>query len=101
MQPTPREETETAAVLAELRQLRTSRGISQREIAEAMGIPQPNFNRLENGRYVPRMSTLQVWARALGYKVVFTLEKEAVSMDAIDAALAEIGVHPVDGVYEL
>lgn len=70
-----------------LKALRIGKGISQRAIAAEMGMAQGNYQRLESGKYVPKMSTIQIWARALGCKVHFTLLRDD---EALEDALDEI-----------
>lgn len=83
MRPTLQEAADIEAVMRELKALRESKGISQREIAEVMGLTQGNYSRLERGEYVPKMSTLQVWARALGQKVVFHVQPDTGETDRL------------------
>lgn len=47
----------------QLRDLRKSRDLSQREVADAIGLPQSNLSRIENGR---QRLNLTVLARMLG-----------------------------------
>lgn len=70
-----------------LKELRIQKGISQRAVAEAMGVQQGNYQRLESGKYAPKMTTIQIWARALGYKINFTLLRDE---DALESALDEL-----------
>lgn len=70
-----------------LKTLRIQKGISQREIAAEMGMAQGNYQRLESGKYAPKMTTIHIWARALGCKIHFTLLRDE---DALDASLDEI-----------
>ena len=53
----------------EIRSLRTERGLSQRELAERMGVSQSVVGRLEAGGVEPRLSTLDRVARALGVEL--------------------------------
>jgi HTH-type transcriptional regulator/antitoxin HipB len=50
----------------EVRRLRSERGLSQRELAERMGVSQSVVARLEAGGVEPRLTTLDRVARALG-----------------------------------
>lgn len=63
-----------------LRDLRKSRDLSQREVADAIGLPQSNLSRIENGK---QRLNLTVLARMLGtyqtsIQEFFTREEEAV-----------------------
>lgn len=68
---------EERAILDALKDLRKKKGMSQREVAELMGMAQGNYNRLENGKYTPRLSTIILWARVLGHKIELTFDSEA------------------------
>jgi len=52
-----------------LRQLRVSRGLSQRQLAEVVGVSQPNLSAYEHDRRVPTMDTLNKIAVACGYQL--------------------------------
>jgi transcriptional regulator with XRE-family HTH domain len=52
-----------------LRRLRTSRGLSQPELAAVSGIDQPNISAIENGRRVPSVETLNRLVVACGYEL--------------------------------
>jgi DNA-binding XRE family transcriptional regulator len=49
----------------QLDELRQSRHITQHELAEALGVHQPNVSRLENADD-PKLSTLRAYVEALG-----------------------------------
>ncbi len=53
----------------EVRRLRIEAGLSQRELAERMGVTQSVIARLEAGGVEPRLSTLDLVAQALGVEV--------------------------------
>ena len=48
---------------------RIKRGLSQAQIADFLGLPQPNVSRWERGRTAPSYSTLYEIASALGVSV--------------------------------
>ncbi len=54
---------------ARVRQEREGRGWSLAELARRTGIQPPNLSRLENGKHVPSLDTLQRVADALGVRV--------------------------------
>jgi DNA-binding XRE family transcriptional regulator len=65
-----RVEREKIKVLAEilsyqLDELRQSRNVTQSELADSLGIHQPNVSRLESGQD-PKLSTLRAYVAALG-----------------------------------
>lgn len=53
-----------------LRYCRRQAGLSQRDLAAKLGVPQPAIARIESGRVVPRVDTLMLMINACG----FTLE---------------------------
>ncbi len=48
---------------------RRRKNITQKELAEATGITQPDISRLENGRGNPSLRTLNVLAKGLGMRL--------------------------------
>lgn len=52
-----------------LRMLRNAMGITQKQLAEAAGLSRPAYIRIESGKTMPRVSTLQSIARALDVKL--------------------------------
>lgn len=59
---------------------RRSQGLTQYDMIERLGTSQAQISKFENGLSTFRFTTLQRWARALGYRVELTL----VSMDEIE-----------------
>jgi transcriptional regulator with XRE-family HTH domain len=53
-----------------LRQLRTSREMTQAQLAETTGISQPNLSAYENGRREPTLDVLNRIVVACGYQLV-------------------------------
>lgn len=49
--------------------LRLEDGLTQREAARRMGVPQSNLNRVEQGGTDMRLSTLQKFAHGYGFRV--------------------------------
>jgi DNA-binding XRE family transcriptional regulator len=49
--------------------LRQSSGLTQREFAQRVGIKQPQLARLESGKQLPKLDTLQKLAAGAGYTV--------------------------------
>lgn len=65
-----RSETEIAqSVAARIRQERKIRGWRQQDLAEVTQIARPNVARLESGRRMPKISTLQKIAVAMGLRM--------------------------------
>ncbi len=53
-----------------VRRVRTSRGLSQSELAEVAGVPQPNLSAIENDRRMPSADTLNKILVACGYQLM-------------------------------
>lgn len=60
-------------VARELIAARTRAGLSQAELAERMGTSQPTIARLESGRTLPSLRTLERYANATGSRAVVKL----------------------------
>jgi DNA-binding XRE family transcriptional regulator len=61
-------------IARELIAARTRAGLSQAQVAERMGTSQSTIARLESGRTLPSLRTLDRYARATGSKAVLRLE---------------------------
>lgn len=53
-----------------LRKIRTSRGLSQAQLSETVGISQPNLSAYENDRRTPTIDVLNRYLVACGYQLV-------------------------------
>ena len=62
------------AVARELIAARTKAGLTQADVAERMGTTQSTVARLEGGKAVPSMRSLQRYAQAVGCRAVVRLE---------------------------
>ncbi|MEY6433822.1 helix-turn-helix transcriptional regulator [Thioalkalicoccus limnaeus] len=62
------------AIARELIAARTRAGLSQAQVAERMGTSQSTIARLESGRALPSLRTLDRYARATGSRTVVRLE---------------------------
>jgi ribosome-binding protein aMBF1 (putative translation factor) len=56
-----------------LREARTSKKLTQEQLAKLAGTRQPNIARLESGRVLPHLDQLAKIARALGMRLELTL----------------------------
>jgi DNA-binding XRE family transcriptional regulator len=56
----------------QLRAWREARGATQRQLAERLGMAQPNLARLEGGAVAPTLTTLALLAERLGVRVTIT-----------------------------
>ena len=52
-------------VIEQLKQVRESRKISQRELSKRCGVPQKTISRIESGVDIPKLSTLSKISEAL------------------------------------
>ena len=57
-----------------IREAREAAGLSQRELADRMGMAQPNLVPLERGRKSPTVRTLEKMADALGCDLVISFQ---------------------------
>jgi DNA-binding XRE family transcriptional regulator len=64
------------AIARELIAARARAGMSQAEVAQRMGTSQSTVARLESGRTLPSLRTLQRYARATGSRAVVRLETQ-------------------------
>ncbi|MGY0063838.1 helix-turn-helix domain-containing protein [Streptomyces sp. LZ34] len=63
---TPPEETTTHTWGTFLKEARRSRGMSQRELARALGVSQARIAQIENGASTPQIDTMAAYITALG-----------------------------------
>ncbi len=63
--PAIREEDEGIQVAAAVRDLRHVRNLSQRQLAGRMGVPRTYISKIENGKAMPTLSSLDRLAKAL------------------------------------
>jgi transcriptional regulator with XRE-family HTH domain len=63
--PTPGVKDEGPQVAAAVRDLRHVRNLSQRQLAARMGVPRTYISKIENGKAMPTLSSLDRLARAL------------------------------------
>jgi transcriptional regulator with XRE-family HTH domain len=54
---------------------RRSAALTQRQLAERSGIPQPTIARIESGKQMPRADTLDRLLRACGWELDMTLRR--------------------------
>lgn len=82
-----------------IREKRTEKGLSQRELANAAGISNAEISRLEAGkRKASSPAVLKAIAKALNVPVEVLLEKSGIIEEgkrAVDKALGEIGDMPL------
>jgi putative transcriptional regulator len=61
-----------------VKELRTVRGWTQQELADAVGVSRQSINSIERQRYEPSLALALVFARVFGYSTdeIFTLEEK-------------------------
>ena len=67
-------QAEEFALTRELIAARTQAGLTQADVAERMGTTQSTVARLEGGKALPSMRSLQRYAQAVGCRAVVRLE---------------------------
>jgi putative transcriptional regulator len=67
------------AIRNRVRELRTARGWTQQELAEAVGVSRQSINSIERDRYVPSLLLALLFARAFDCRTdeIFTLGDDA------------------------
>ena len=67
----------TPTVQHRVKELRTSRGWTQQELADAVGVSRQSINSIECNRYVPSLQLALEFAEVFGCSMedIFTLEK--------------------------
>jgi putative transcriptional regulator len=69
----------TPTILNRVKELRTSRGWTQQQLADAVGVSRQSINSIECNRYVPSLPLALSFARVFGCATddLFTLEPES------------------------
>jgi putative transcriptional regulator len=62
-----------------IKELRSARGWTQEQLADAVGVSRQSINSIERGRYVPSLLLALTFARIFGCSTdqIFTLENES------------------------
>ena len=65
-------------IVNRVKELRTSRGWTQQQLAEAVGVSRQSINSIECNRYIPSLPLALLFARVFGCAMeeIFTLEKK-------------------------
>jgi len=68
----------TPSVLNRVKELRTARGWTQEQLADAVGVSRQSINSIERERYVPSLPLALAFARVFGCTTdeIFTLNDE-------------------------
>ena len=97
--PTPRAEEEGIQVATAVRDLRHVRNLSQRQLAARMNVPRTYISKIENGKAMPTLSSLDRLARALEVDIsallrdANTRHSKETSVLMADPFLAEIAAY--------
>ena len=97
--PAPAAEAEGLQVAAAVRELRHVRNLSQRQLAARMGVPRTYISKIENGKAMPTLSSLDRLAKALEVDIsallrdASTRHSNETAMLMADPFLAEIAAY--------
>jgi transcriptional regulator with XRE-family HTH domain len=72
-------------LLAELRRIRQSRGLSLNQVARAAGFSRNDIRRWEHGQHVPSVLNFQAVINALGYELRLVRRDEAASDEIVSS----------------
>ncbi len=73
-----------------IKEIRTSKNLSQKEIAMAVDLDRGQFSRIENNKVEPNLSTLKKIAEALGVKLHELFDDQiSFNLQAYDKSLVE------------
>jgi len=67
--PVPNSDTASMQVATQVRELRRARHLSQRQLAGRMQVPRTYISKIENGKAIPTLGSLERLALALGVEV--------------------------------
>lgn len=104
--PAPEPGAETINVARAVREIRASRSLSQRQLAERMNVPRTYISKIENGKAVPTLGSLERLAGALAVDICVLLrdarsrrhsEIQAIMSDPFLAEIAS-AVSGLDGL---
>lgn len=68
-QPVPDNERAGLQVVAQVREMRRTRHLSQRQLAGRMQVPRTYISKIENGKAIPTLGSLERLANALGVEL--------------------------------
>lgn len=86
-------------LIQSLVELRKRAGVTQKELADAMGVKQPAVSGFETEDSDPRLSTLQRYARALGHAIVVDVRPAAHASWVQQARAPERMMKPAQNCY--
>lgn len=84
-----------------IKQIRTTKKLSQKEVITAIDMGAAQYSRIENGKTDPSISTLEKIAKALGVTLaeLFADEQQAIDINSSDKTLME-KVKLIEGLDE-
>jgi transcriptional regulator with XRE-family HTH domain len=97
--PSPPEKQDGLQVATAVRDLRHVRNLSQRQLAARMGVPRTYISKIENGKAMPTLSSLDRLARALKVDIgsllrdANTRHRDETAVLTADPFLAEIAAY--------
>ncbi len=97
--PSPTEKLDRVQVAHAVRDLRHVHNLSQRQLAVRMGVPRTYISKIENGKAMPTLSSLDRLARALGVDIAALLRdathrhSDETAVLTADPFLAEIAAY--------
>jgi transcriptional regulator with XRE-family HTH domain len=65
-----------------LKKIREAKGLSQKELAGLLDMPQPQYSRIESGKTDPSFTTLERIAKALGISLADLFKADDIFKDA-------------------
>lgn len=65
-----------------LRRTRVASEISQRKMADLMGMPQARISKIEKGDAYIRIDTMQIWLKHCGYEIAIMNDQEVIRLKA-------------------
>jgi transcriptional regulator with XRE-family HTH domain len=57
-------------ICSELKEIRITKGITQKELSQKIGFTQSNISRIEKGKHNCRIDVLESYAIAMGYEII-------------------------------
>ena len=91
----------TAHIAEALRAAREAAGLSQRELAQRAGVPQPHISKIESGAVDLRLSSLVAIANALDLELMLIPRKAAPAVRSITKMSDPGGTSPARPAYTL
>ena len=75
-------------IYTQLKQARRNKRMTQAELAAFLGLPQGYISQVENGKHDIKVSTMQDWAKVLGFELMLIPTNELKSISYLLKATA-------------